>query len=296
MVDACRKKTFVRGHNITPHVEPSDMGSFFQVAVPIPDHASDSGENSLHESTQFGCNPSPYFFPSSPNPIRPLYASYHYHWADQKHLAFIQLENSVMPNYQFQNEQNIIGPPIPAWEKTAILQVFDSSAKDNKQTQKWTKFRDGKKWGIENNSMPKRKFPTPSKKQGLITRIKADAKKERAEHNLMKRKQRKRIQLHKTELCTHWMLTSKCTYKGKCYFAHGIDELRKRARLCNFKTKPCVDCPQKKSRCSFGSRCNYCHPGEAIRRAVPSTYFDIDYYKDLKKDFKGNEYPFGIFI
>jgi len=305
MVDARRKKSFVRGHNINSHIKPLDMGSFFQVAVPIPDHNSESGEGSLLESPQFrSCNPSPYYS-SSPHSSRPRYASHQFHLPDQKQLAFTQLENPIIPNYQFQNEQNIIGAAIPVWKKTAIPQVHDSSAKDNMQTWKSTDKRNVekvKKKGTENNSLPKRKLSTSSKKNGLITSIKADAwKKERPKHKLMMKKQRKQIQqknksLHKTELCTHWMLTSKCTYEGKCYFAHGIVELRKRARLCNFKTKPCVDCPPKKSRCSFGPRCNYCHPGEAIRRAVPSTYFDIDYYKDLKKDFKGNEYPFGIFI
>jgi len=49
------------------------------------------------------------------------------------------------------------------------------------------------------------------------------------------RKQRKKIKkknksLHKTELCIHWTLTSVCSFKRKCYFAHGIDELKKRVR------------------------------------------------------------------
>jgi len=125
--------------------------------------------------------------------------------------------------------------------------------------------------------------------------------KDRKKRDFTVRKQRKKVQqknksLHKTELCTHWTLTSACKFKGKCYFAHGLKELRKRTRVRNYKIQPCVDCPTEGGRCMFGTRCNYCHPGEAIRRAIGSSYFDIDYYNRLKRDFPNNEFPFGIFI
>jgi len=108
--------------------------------------------------------------------------------------------------------------------------------------------------------------------------------------------QRKNKSLNKTELCTFWTLTTTCAFKQKCYFAHGIEELRKRIRVYNFKTQPCVDCPRENNKCMFGSRCNYCHPGEAMRRTCGSTYFDVDYYEDLSKKFPSNEYPYGIFL
>jgi len=111
-----------------------------------------------------------------------------------------------------------------------------------------------------------------------------------------RRKHQKNKALHKTELCTHWKLTSTCKYKSKCYFAHGIDELQKRVRVFNYKTRPCADCPSESRKCMFGSRCNYCHPGEAIRRCLDSSYFDKDYFRGLRKEFKENEYPFGISI
>jgi len=138
------------------------------------------------------------------------------------------------------------------------------------------------------------------KKKDLIS-TRNDVKNDRTKKNALVRKLRKKIQhknksLHKTELCTHWSLTSTCKYKEKCYFAHGIEELRKRLRVGNFKTQPCVDCPSVKERCMFGSRCNYCHPGEAIRQAFGSSYFDRDYYNNLRKDFPNNHYPFGILI
>jgi len=108
--------------------------------------------------------------------------------------------------------------------------------------------------------------------------------------------QRKTKSLNKTELCTFWTLTRTCAFEQKCYFAHGIEELRKRIRVNNFKTQPCVDCPREKIKCMFGSRCNYCHPGEALRRTCGSTYFDVDYYEALCKKYPNNEYPYGIFV
>jgi len=107
----------------------------------------------------------------------------------------------------------------------------------------------------------------------------------------------KKQSLYKTELCTNWTLTNTCTYGNKCHFAHGIDDLAPRTRLENFKTQPCCDPAREGSRrCLYGSRCNYCHPGEAIRRPAGRTYYDRDYYKDLQKDFGDNQYPFGIYV
>jgi len=138
-------------------------------------------------------------------------------------------------------------------------------------------------------------------KKGTMSMTKDVIKRDYRKKNSLIRKQRKMVQkknksLHKSELCTHWTLTSTCTFKGKCYFAHGVEELRNRSRVRNFKTQPCVDCPPEKARCIFGSRCNYCHPGEAIRRVVGAPYFDTDYYFALKMEYPSNDYPFGIFV
>ena len=102
----------------------------------------------------------------------------------------------------------------------------------------------------------------------------------------------------KTELCTNWILTGSCTYGIKCHFAHGKNDLKPRMRVENYKTQPCCD-PAREGcrRCMYGRRCNYCHPGEAIRRPHPTPYYDSDYYNALSKDFgEDNEYPFGIYI
>jgi len=61
----------------------------------------------------------------------------------------------------------------------------------------------------------------------------------------------KKNAIRKTDLWTYWMLTSTCKYKSKCYFAHGINELQKRVRVPNYKTRPCADChPIVVSACS----------------------------------------------
>jgi len=308
VVDARRKRNMVRGHNLTHRLEPPDMGNFFLNAMPFSDHTSDSGDGSIKGVAESRYCQTPYMFQSLPYNWQQLDASFQYPHSEQRQLRFVQVENPVVPNYQFQQTPNNVGSSFFRAGKTASPVVSDAETKiAKKHTPKDADQLNSAKTKIDdpkNGTFSKKKKPKPStasKKKGLITTMKANMKKERTKHNLIQRKQRKRIQqknksLHKTELCTHWMLTSTCTFKDKCYFAHGIQELRKRVRLCNFKTKPCVDCPSQKGRCSFGSRCNYCHPGEAIRRAVSSTYFDIDYYEDLQKEFKDNEYPFGIFI
>lgn len=109
--------------------------------------------------------------------------------------------------------------------------------------------------------------------------------------------EKKKQSLYKTELCTNWMLTSNCTYGNKCHFAHGITDLKSRTRPENFKTQPCCDPARDGSRrCLYGSRCNYCHPGEAIRRPVGKQYFDQKYYEQLEEDFGDNKFPYGIYV
>jgi len=309
MVDARRKKNLGRGQNLAPRVEPPDIRNFFQNIGPFSDHASDSGNGSMKggsESPQFGYNPNPYFIPLSPCRWQQLDSPFQYCQPEQMPLGYMQVGAPPTLSCQLNQGQNNVRPPFLTLASPVSLAIKDPSVKTvNKHIRKDSDSlcsRESKTNYVEKNSKSKLKLSTLSKKKGLITSVKPNAfKKERTKHKLILRKQRKQIQqknksLHKTELCTHWMLTSNCTFKDKCYFAHGIRQLRKRVRPCNFKTKPCVACPQKEGQCLFGSRCNYCHPGEAIRRAVRSTYFDIDYYKRLKEEFKDNEYPFGIFV
>jgi len=306
MVDARRKKNVARGHNIATRVEPPDISNFFQNTIPFMDYNSESG--SLiggPDSPKFRYTPTSYFFPCSPYQWQPLDARFQFPQSEERQMRTIQVTNPQIPvNHHLQQQEQNIQLPILKFDNNVNIAVNDPREKViKKQTSKDTNPPSSqrvKRKNVKNDSMPTPK--SPKKNNVLISgKIANASKKVRVKQNFMLRKQRKRIQkknksLHKTELCTHWMLTSTCNYKGKCYFAHGLDELRKRVRLSNFKTKPCVDCPPQGRRCLFGARCNYCHPGEAIRRSLSSTYFDIDYYNDLKKEFRNNEYPFGIFI
>lgn len=313
MGDACKKKN-PRGHNLTPRIEPPDMMNFFQPGLPFPDYLSDSGDGGMisgREWPQFRFNPTPYQFPqpkSNTFQHPKLDAQFHYPQSElNMQIPCFQMEGWWNQPMHQQPELANVRQVSSGWVHPASLRQipYPPSRNIKKQPQRVTNpnnYVRTKPVSNENDSKAKRKPAPARQKKRMITTIKtSEIKKERTKHNVLQRKQRKQVQqknksLHKTELCTHWSLTSKCTYKGKCYFAHGIEELKKRARLSNFKTRPCVDCPPENGRCLFGSRCNYCHPGEAIRRAVGSMYFDIDYYRALRKEFKDNEYPFGIFI
>jgi len=317
MVDARRKKTVVRGPNLPCRMEPPDMINFFQTMSTPPDHLSDSGEGSIKcgsESPQFRYTNSPYTFSqsqSTPFQYPRFDAPFQYPQTEQKsHVPFFKFDGH---NQQTRQQHEQYSSAYPAWGHSASSPhpVTRKAQKQPKQGTEALNSKGVKKESVEIDSKfkrkvvkPKRKPTTPpaAHKKGLITTRNTDVlKKERTKHNVRMRKHRKRVQqknksLHKTELCTHWTLTSNCTFKGKCYFAHGIDELQKRVRVGNFKTRPCLDCPPKEAQCLFGSRCNYAHPGEAIRRAVGSSYVDRDYYTNLRKEFKDNDYPFGIFV
>jgi len=309
MDEACKKKNAFRK---TSRVEPPDMMNFFQPGLPFPDFYSDSGDGSLKGGLE--CLPSRYksrpFAQLKTNPFQYQKLEVSQYPKCELHMPIPCVQVEGYYNQQIHQQPalaNFRQASPPTWANLPDLNKFQypSITKTKKQSQRGSdlqKSERAKTVSTENDSKFKRKSASAIKKKRLISTIKSSStKKERTKHSVLQRKHRKQVQqknksLHKTELCTHWSLTSTCTYKGKCYFAHGIDELKKRARLSNYKTRPCVDCPPEGGRCLFGSRCNYCHPGEAIRRAVGSTYFDIDYYKAVRKEFNDNEYPFGIFI
>lgn len=84
--------------------------------------------------------------------------------------------------------------------------------------------------------------------------------------------------------------------------------MRPRLRHEAFKTQPCVDLTRKGPRvCTYGTRCNYVHIGEPVRRAGSELskrealtgakgYIDDDYFSQVKKDFPDFEYPFGVYV
>jgi hypothetical protein len=311
VVDARKKKIVARGHNLPSRAEPPDMMNFFRSAATFPEQLSDSGDGSIRARSE-----SPSLRSNSPFAFSPSYSSRFQCLPFDSPLQHQQYEQmgqvTHLINWQNWQTPNWYASAFPTWEQPACPnQIPHSTCWEVKQQTQDTRTMccKTKDEVVERNTKSVRK-PTKTKREaGSNAKKKCHnatentdvLKIDRTTHNSRLRKQRKRVQqknksLHKTELCTHWTLTSTCTFKGKCYFAHGIDELQNRIRVYNYKTRPCVDCPTEKGQCFFGSRCNYCHPGEAIRRAVSSSYIDKDYYTDLRKEFRNNEYPFGIFI
>jgi len=313
MLDDQRKKTMVWRHSLSSYIESLNMKNFFQTFVPFSDHLSKSADGIIRRGSvnhKFGYSNKPYTFsrPVPPFEYTPIDTSPQYaKFEQQEPVSFVHFEGQNQQSFQQRPEYNGAATSTWKWTDTpAPAPYIPSIPYDSKQKEAVasTFFRVQKKRVLSGNR-PKRKHVKPkqkavsnSKKNGLIgTRIENGQQIEREK----RRKQRKLVQrknksLHKTELCTHWMLTSTCEHKDKCYFAHGYNELQKRVRISNYKTRPCVECPQESRKCTFGSRCNYCHPGEAIRRCLTNSYIDKDYYRDLRKEFRDNDYPFGIFI
>jgi len=313
IANAQKKKAMVRGPQLTSRIEPPDMMNFFQTLVPFSNHLSESQNGNIRTGSvnpPFPSRNNSYTFspPEHPFQCTPVaYPNCFPQVEQQGPVSFVPCWGQNQQNSEQRPECN--GSATSTWRHPAIpvsalhppnmtieLQLQNGTSTQNFPTIEKECPDSGRRQ--RKHVKPNRETVGASKN---ITRNWDALKRENRKRNVLLPKQRKRIQqknkaLHKTELCTHWMLTSTCKYKSKCYFAHGIDELQKRVRVLNYKTRPCADCPPENRKCMFGSRCNYCHPGEAIRRRLDSSYFDKDYFKDLSKEFKDNEYPFGIFI
>jgi hypothetical protein len=95
--------------------------------------------------------------------------------------------------------------------------------------------------------------------------------------------------------CKYWAKGAFCKNGEECAWSHATkcDDTRK--KVTNYKTKPCVD-PGRGLKCEYGDRCNFAHPGEALRRPMPIEYIDKQYFKLLLRDCPTNRYPFGIFV
>lgn len=67
---------------------------------------------------------------------------------------------------------------------------------------------------------------------------------------------------YKTEMCKNWIQTGECEFGAECAYAHGKDELKKKASSIhkNYKTKMCkkwhVSTP---GHCSYGDKCQFIH-------------------------------------
>ena len=97
--------------------------------------------------------------------------------------------------------------------------------------------------------------------------------------------------------CKYWAKGAVCKNGTECKWSHWTksqcEDLRK--RVTNYKTKPCVD-PGRGLKCEYEDRCNFAHPGQALRRPMPIEYVDAQYFKLLLRDCPTNRYPFGIFV
>jgi len=299
--DARKKKNNTpRGQNISSRAELPSMANFLQCRDSMSSLSALSDcDGGVPMSPLFNYNNPPVQFPQA------KISSAQYSQTVNS-LNFPQPENI----FQFPRElipQNITKPLVKYGSQKQFMHQWPMQDKTLASTPTWEETGNEKEISARqirkihrtegrtiSRSKPTRKSKQSERKQGLISTSKDTKIKTR---KMQKKKiQQKNKSLHKTELCTNWMLTSTCSFNGKCYFAHGIEELKKRVRVGNFKTQPCVDSPREESKCMFGSRCYYCHPGEAMRRAVGSSYYDADYYNVLRNDFPKNEYPFGIFL
>jgi len=333
MVDARRKNSMIP--RVQHRVEPPMM-NFFQTGITFSDHLSDSDVGSMNGSpvsshmsphsiqgcqitpqmSHHYCFMSPYQYQQSTTPI------FQYPFMNQpaEHLQSKKTRMTYpQPDVSRSSERKLEDQRQEQEYSESVSSRWDTRDPVGSETEQYppegnaessassdeASFQPGlprKETKGQRLSSSVRKHLKRAGKKGLIsTREDLFTEDRRRKRKIMVRKLRKKVQqknksLHKTELCTQWALTSTCTYKGKCYFAHGIEELKNRSRVGNFKTQPCVDCPIAEGRCMFGSRCNYCHPGEALRRAFRSMYFDTDYYFNLRNEFPNNDYPFGIFV
>eukprot|EP01084_Bolivina_argentea_P242538 406835_1 len=88
---------------------------------------------------------------------------------------------------------------------------------------------------------------------------------------------------HGRSVCKWWAKGAVCKNGSECPWSHctTYDDIRK--RVTNYKTKPCVD-PGRGLKCEYNDRCNFAHPGEALRRPMPIEYSDRQYFKLLLRD------------
>jgi len=312
VADARRRKSF--NARVPTRIEQSGM-NFFQAGGGFSDQVSESGESlqsvqSVHAMTYSPCFQCPAFnlperyinpFQYQPKSKSPQVQQFEIPVQSPQTNMRVNSQNQLAYRITI-DPCNGLNPPDEARSGTYMNSTQEASNVNQPSSKEIVRSESSLIGSEVLSEKSNVQNITPEKKKGAeISCVKDRVNKHQRMRNSLIRKQRKKVQkknksLHKTELCTHWRLTSTCTYLDNCYFAHGIEELRKRSRVGNFKTHPCVDCPLNKGRCVYGSRCNYCHPGEAIRRIVDSPYYDKDYYNDLKMEFPNNDSPFGIFV
>jgi hypothetical protein len=103
----------------------------------------------------------------------------------------------------------------------------------------------------------------------------------------------------KTETCKYWKSSKGCPWGDACKFAHGVSELRPRLRNRKFRTRVCIE-PAHLDHldCQYilegENRCNYAHPGDAMRIEMTRDYYEAEYDKFL--EIMETEFPKGIYL
>jgi len=312
MVDARRSKNVKA--RLPSRGEPLMM-NFFQGGMPFSEQVSDSGEGSIQGGTISPryCFMPPYHYQQAAT--APFQLAVHNNLAgqsqtlepgqyQQRDMQRITQQTHEVQKHEQENSEFSSCTKGCSEITGSKAEPYLSEADENESVIQPTGVRpypQRKKTKQDIEGVSRQGSSAVARKKELLSKPWDVVKDERQKRKLIRKKQRKKVQqknklLHKTELCSHWKDSSTCTYKGKCFFAHAVDELKGRTRFGNFKTQACVDCTVGEEPCFFGSRCNYCHPGEAARRVVGKKYLDKDYYEKLKIDFPNNNYPFGIYV
>lgn len=96
---------------------------------------------------------------------------------------------------------------------------------------------------------------------------------------------------YKTELCKNYVKYGKCTYKGKCRYAHGEAELiSKNLSNKNYKKTKCDKFFTPPGVCPYGFRCQYIHETrsldsiEYLKESYYTTLLWIKRYSDYSHD------------
>ena len=99
---------------------------------------------------------------------------------------------------------------------------------------------------------------------------------------------------YKTELCKNFTIFGKCSYRGKCRYAHGDEELiSKNVNNRNYKKQKCAKFFSKDGYCPYGSRCQFLHDNRKISdlENLSSKYYQtllsIKTYEDYLRNKSG---------
>eukprot|EP00340_Litonotus_pictus_P002375 CAMPEP_0170517496 /NCGR_PEP_ID=MMETSP0209-20121228/3474_1 /TAXON_ID=665100 ORGANISM="Litonotus pictus, Strain P1" /NCGR_SAMPLE_ID=MMETSP0209 /ASSEMBLY_ACC=CAM_ASM_000301 /LENGTH=331 /DNA_ID=CAMNT_0010802767 /DNA_START=18 /DNA_END=1013 /DNA_ORIENTATION=+ len=99
------------------------------------------------------------------------------------------------------------------------------------------------------------------------------------EHQSKLMKEHVRDPKYKTEMCKNFTKYGKCSYKGKCRYAHGESELiSKNLSNKNYKKTKCDKFHGEPGVCPYGFRCQYIHD---IRGLKDLGFFENCYYQML---------------